>query len=137
LGISTTCSSGRTDTFTTGQSRPLLRFHVATSLSNPTIAVGLSCPGAVPEDLARKAIAGAGNAVLTRPNDGREGRDMLVPPIPGTELGTAKVCSIVRRPMVQRRKEREPSAGSNTKMSWKSARLRRGGGERGARDGDE
>jgi hypothetical protein len=131
------CSPGRTDTFTAGQPRPLLRFHVATSPSCPTIVVGLSCPGAAPEDLARNAITGPGNVVLTRPSDGREGRDMLVPPMPGTEPGTARLCSAERRPTRQRRKEREPSAGSNNKMSWKSAGLRRCGGERGSRDGDE
>jgi hypothetical protein len=125
LGISETWSLGRTETLTTGQPRPLLRFHVATSFSCPTIAVGLSCPGAAPEDRARKAIAGDGNAVPTRPRDRREGSDILVPPIPGTELGTARLCSIKRRPMTQRRKEREPSAGSNNKMSWKSVRRRR------------
>ena len=42
-----------------------------------------------------------------------------------------------RRLMTQRRKEREPFAGSNIKISWKSARLRRCEGERGSRDGDE
>jgi hypothetical protein len=137
FGVSKTCRSGRTDPFTTGQPRPLLRFHVATSLSSPTIAMGLSIPRVVPEDLERKPIAGAGNGALTRPSEGREGRDKLVPPIPGTELGTERVCSAGRRLMTQRRKERVPSAGSNIKMSWKSARLSRCGGERGSRDGDD
>jgi hypothetical protein len=99
--------------------------------------MGLSIPGAVPDDLECNAIAGVGNGALTRPSEGREGRDILVPPIPGTELGTERVCSAGRRPIIQRRKEREPSAGSNIKMSWKSARLRRCGGERGSRDGDD
>jgi hypothetical protein len=99
--------------------------------------MGLSITGAIPEDLERKAIAGAGNGALTRPSDEREGRDILVPPIPGTELGTERVCSTGSRLTVQRRKEREPSAGSNIKMSWKSARLRRCGGEKGSREGDD
>ena len=133
LGVSEPRSSERTDTFTTGQPRPLLRFHVATSLSCPTIAVGLSSP----KDLAREAIPGAGSAALTRPSDGREGRDILVPPIPGTEAGTARVCSVVWTPMRQRLKESEPSAGLNTKMSWKLARLCWCVGERGSRGGDE
>ena len=137
FGVSKTCRSGRTDPFTTGQPRPLLRFHVATSLSCPTMAIDLSIPSAVPEDLERMPITGAGNGALTRPSEGREGKDKLVPPIPGTELGTESVCSTGWRLMVQRRKEREPSAGLNIKMSWKSARLRRCGGERGSRDGDD
>jgi hypothetical protein len=53
----------------------------------------LSIPGVVPEDLECKPITGAGNGALTRPSEGREGKDKLVPPIPGTELGTESVCS--------------------------------------------
>jgi len=79
--------------------------------------MGLSIPGAVPDDPERKPTADAGNGALTRPSEGREGRDILVPPIPGTELGTERVCSTGRRLIVQRRNEREPSAGSNVKMS--------------------
>ncbi len=81
-----------------------------------------------PEDLDREEIAGAGEVALTRLSEGREGRDILVPPIAGTELGTENVCSTGRRLTVQRRREREPSAGSNIKTSWKSVRLRRCGG---------
>lgn len=79
----------------------------------------------------------AGGGALTRLNDGREGKDILVPPRPGTELGTERDCSFIRRLMVQRRRERDPPAGSNKRISWKSTRLRRCGGERGSRDGDE
>jgi hypothetical protein len=99
--------------------------------------MGFSIPGAVPEDRDREEIAGAGEVALTRPSEVREGKDILVPPIAGTELGTERVCSAGRRLAVQRRREREPSAGSNIKMSWKSVRLRRCGGERGSRDGDD
>jgi hypothetical protein len=99
--------------------------------------MGFSIPGAVPEDRDREEIGGAGEVALTRPSEVREGKDILVPPIAGTELGTERVCSTGRRLAVQRRREREPSAGSNIKMSWKSVRLRRCGGERGSRDGDD
>jgi hypothetical protein len=99
--------------------------------------MGFSIPGAIPEDRDREEIAGAGEVALTRPSDVREGKDILVPPIAGTEFGTERVCSTGRRLTVQRRREREPSAGSNIKMSWKSVRLRRCGGERGSRDGDD
>ena len=99
--------------------------------------MGFSIPGAVPEDRDREEIAGAGEVALTRPSEVREGKDILVPPIAGTELGTERVCSAERRPTVQRRRERDPSAGSNIKMSWKSVRLRRCGGERGSRCGDD
>ncbi len=99
--------------------------------------MGLSIPGAVPEDLDREEIMGAEEVALTRPSEGREGRDILVPPMAGTELGMERVCSTGRRLTVQRRKEREPSAGSNIKMSWKSFCLRRCDGERGSRDGDD
>jgi hypothetical protein len=93
--------------------------------------------GAIPEDRDREEIAGAGDVALTRPREVREGKDILVPPIAGTELGTERVCSAERRLTVQRRREREPSAGSNIKMSWKSVRLRRCDGGRGSRDGDD
>lgn len=131
---SETCPSARTGAFTKGQSRPLLRFHVATSLSCPTISVGLSCAGVAP---AREEVAGAGCGALTRPNEGREGKEMLVPPIPGTALGTERFCSYGRRLISHLRRESEPSAGSNMRISWKSDRLRRCGGERGSCDGDE
>ena len=134
LTTSETCPSARTGAFTKGQSRPLLRFHVATSLSCPTISVGLSCAGAAP---GREEAAGAGCGALTRPNEGREGKDMLVPPIPGTALGTERFCSYERRLISHLRSESEPSAGSNMRISWKSDRLRRCGGERGSCDGDE
>lgn len=77
LTSSKTCPSTRTEAFTKGQSRPFLRFHVTTSLSCPTISVGLSCASAAP---GREEVAGAGCGALTRPNEGREGKDMFVPP---------------------------------------------------------
>jgi len=60
--------STRTGAFTTSQSRPLLRFHVATSLSCPTISVGLSCNCTTPEDVLRAEVAGAGKYTVFRYN---------------------------------------------------------------------
>ena len=64
LRVSKTCPPGHTDLLITGQTRPLLRFQVTTSLSCPTGSVGSSCPGVAPE-LANVAIVGTGNGMLT------------------------------------------------------------------------
>ena len=99
--------------------------------------MGFSIPGAIPEDRDREEIAGVGELALAIPSDVREGKDILVPPIAGTELGTESVCSTGRILTAQRRRDRDPSTGSKIKMSWKSVRLRRCGGENGSRDGDD
>ena len=78
--------------------------------------MGFSIPGAIPEDRDREEIA-AGELALAIPSEIREGKDILVPPIAGTELGTESVCSTGRKPTVQRRRDSEPSTGSKIKMS--------------------
>ena len=86
--------------------------------------MSFSIPSDIPEDRDHE-IEGAGDVALTRPREVQEDKDILAPPIAGTNLVTERVCSTEQRLTLQRCAMFTTSAGELQNQNLRSWRCRK------------